>query len=270
MPLDYHKVLGLNPDANEDQIKKRYRKLALIHHPDKNPDPKSQERFILITEAYQRLLNPDDFNNSGRNTQSKQAESSPESFEERLKRAQAYAEYTRQKEANEVGRFKQSNIAKISRVASVIYLLIGMFICVDYGISKEGSYLVDQYKRDDHYIDMVHMKLSSLDGTKHRKISMSFGRIMHNSVHRKVDLKESKFTGVVHDATFTTTHGKKITVDNERSIYKAIIMMIFVFFSPFITLFFNIKKGFYYGLVYARIFFPLICLILMISIHLSY
>lgn len=270
MPFDYHKVLGLNPDASEEQIKKRYRKLALIHHPDKNPDPKSQERFILITEAYQRLLNPDDYKKTGRKTQNTQTETPPETFEERLKRAQAYAEYTRQKEATEVFRFKNSKVAQISRIASIIYLFLGLFICVDYGISKHEDYLVDQYKRDKHYIDMVHLNLSSLDGSKKRKISMSFGRIMRNSVHRQVELRESRYTGVVHDATFTTSNGKKITVDNERSIYKAIIMMLFVFFAPFISLFFNIKKGFYYGLVYSRIFFPLICLILMVSIHLSY
>jgi DnaJ homolog subfamily C member 7 len=53
---DYYKILGVEKDADETQIKKAYRKLAIIHHPDKNPDDESAaERFKDIGEAYETL-----------------------------------------------------------------------------------------------------------------------------------------------------------------------------------------------------------------------
>ena len=53
---DYYEVLGVNRDASEEDIKKAYRKLAMKHHPDRNPDnPKSEERFKEAKEAYEIL-----------------------------------------------------------------------------------------------------------------------------------------------------------------------------------------------------------------------
>ena len=50
---DYYKVLGVSPQATDEEIKKAYRKLALETHPDRNPgDPRSEERFKRISEAY--------------------------------------------------------------------------------------------------------------------------------------------------------------------------------------------------------------------------
>lgn len=56
---DYYQILGISEQAAEEEIKKSYRKLALQHHPDRNPnDPKSEERFKEITEAYGVLMDP--------------------------------------------------------------------------------------------------------------------------------------------------------------------------------------------------------------------
>ncbi|KAL8777019.1 MAG: hypothetical protein Q9203_002979 [Teloschistes exilis] len=53
---DYYKLLGVEKDASESEIKKAYRKLAIVHHPDKNPDDASAaEKFKEIGEAYECL-----------------------------------------------------------------------------------------------------------------------------------------------------------------------------------------------------------------------
>ncbi|HLA88358.1 MAG TPA: DnaJ C-terminal domain-containing protein [Anaerolineales bacterium] len=53
---DYYKILGVNRKASADDIRKVYRKLAMQHHPDKNPgDKKAEDKFKEINEAYQVL-----------------------------------------------------------------------------------------------------------------------------------------------------------------------------------------------------------------------
>jgi molecular chaperone DnaJ len=53
---DYYEVLGVNRDATAEDIKKAYRKLAMKHHPDRNPDnPKAEDHFKEAKEAYEVL-----------------------------------------------------------------------------------------------------------------------------------------------------------------------------------------------------------------------
>jgi len=55
---DYYEVLGIAKDADEAEIKKAYRKMALKYHPDKNPGSKeAEDKFKLINEANTVLNN---------------------------------------------------------------------------------------------------------------------------------------------------------------------------------------------------------------------
>jgi molecular chaperone DnaJ len=53
---DYYKILGVNRNSTEEDIKKAYRQMALKHHPDRNPGNKeAEQRFKNAAEAYEVL-----------------------------------------------------------------------------------------------------------------------------------------------------------------------------------------------------------------------
>src|SRR5437667_6624708 len=60
MKQDFYVVLGVQRDASETDIKKAYRKLAMECHPDRNNgDKAAEEKFKLVTEAYEVLRDPE-------------------------------------------------------------------------------------------------------------------------------------------------------------------------------------------------------------------
>ncbi len=84
---DYYTVLGVSRDASEEDLKKAYRKLAMKHHPDRNPDDKSaEEKFKEAKEAYEVLADPrkraayDQFGHAGVDGMGGRGGAGPEGF----------------------------------------------------------------------------------------------------------------------------------------------------------------------------------------------
>ena len=60
-------ILGVAPNATDEEIKKIYRSLAMRYHPDRNDAPGAEVRFKSITKAYEILSDParrDEYNQS--------------------------------------------------------------------------------------------------------------------------------------------------------------------------------------------------------------
>lgn len=57
---DPYKVLGVSPDADDEEIKKAYRRLARKYHPDVNPgDPVAAKKMQQVNAAYEQIKNPE-------------------------------------------------------------------------------------------------------------------------------------------------------------------------------------------------------------------
>lgn len=59
MARDYYEILGVSRDADKDQLKSAYRRLARKYHPDVNKEPGAEERFKEINRAYEVLSEPE-------------------------------------------------------------------------------------------------------------------------------------------------------------------------------------------------------------------
>jgi curved DNA-binding protein CbpA len=58
MVENLYNVLGVAPNASDEEIKKVYRSLAMRFHPDRNSAPGAEARFKSITKAYEILADP--------------------------------------------------------------------------------------------------------------------------------------------------------------------------------------------------------------------
>ena len=56
---DYYEILGISKTADENEIKKAYRKLAIKYHPDKNKSKSAGEAFKKVNQAFSVLSNED-------------------------------------------------------------------------------------------------------------------------------------------------------------------------------------------------------------------
>ena len=55
---DYYETLGINRNANEEEVRKAFRKKAMEFHPDRNKEPGADAKFKEVNEAYQILSDP--------------------------------------------------------------------------------------------------------------------------------------------------------------------------------------------------------------------
>ena len=178
MKVKYYHILGLQEGANEKEIKKAYRKLALKYHPDRNKSERSTKMFILINEAYGILLKTSKQSKTT-NTSEKdrkqysfdefeirnQPKSKEELYKERLYRAKKRYEYLKKKEELENEAYYQHISSGLNwqllKYVMVISLFLSLTFSLDFMILP-SRYEADRVKSGN--------RLLSFAGFYHRKI----------------------------------------------------------------------------------------------------
>lgn len=177
MKNNYYRILGLEEGADEKEIKKAYRKLALRYHPDRNKSEQASKMFILINEAYGILLRtPQRENRKENNKEGKQYEyetferrkpqkTKEELYKERLHRARKRFEYLKKKEEEENEQYYQ-NISsglnwQLFKYVVGISLFLSLILSLDYLV------LPSRFEKDSAQSGN---RLLSYSGFYHRKI----------------------------------------------------------------------------------------------------
>jgi len=177
------KILGITPKADENAIKKAFRKKALELHPDRNSKADARIRFIEVHEAYEYLLdlyfgrikegysttrtysttNKSKFrseNHKHRHYKDPYADMSREDFESRFERAQKAAEANLERESeliyqNALDEFQSTWRKPLSKVMSVVGIILALLFIIDYsmGLTEESissSSVQIRRKIEDH------------------------------------------------------------------------------------------------------------------------
>jgi hypothetical protein len=125
----YLETLGLEPGVSEADIKRAYRKLAKMYHPDINQDPEAQQKFVEITEAYNFLLEVGA--TPHQENVSYNYDPFVQEYAERRRRAREYAREKKQQAAEEKWRML-SKLYKYSDYMVGIVLLTNLLFMLDY------------------------------------------------------------------------------------------------------------------------------------------
>jgi hypothetical protein len=125
----YLQTLGLEPGVSEADIKKAYRKLAKVYHPDVSQDPDAQRKFVEITEAYNFLMEVGATPHHER--VSYDYDPLVKEYEERRKKARAYAREKRRKAAEEKFRALYLIYTYTDYMVGAVFL-INTLLFVDY------------------------------------------------------------------------------------------------------------------------------------------
>ncbi|MGB0175969.1 MAG: J domain-containing protein, partial [Owenweeksia sp.] len=136
----YYKILGLEPGAGKEDIKKAYRKLAMKYHPDVNPGDEAREKFMEVLEAYEYLTGIRRYQQ--KNKFKEEDLRKARDVMEKWAQEQAKAKY--RERVNKIRKEKEKEQSK--QYTQAIYILIGsivMYFTISWGWDWYKNLMID-------------------------------------------------------------------------------------------------------------------------------
>ena len=247
------KILGLKSSASEADIKKAYRKLAMLYHPDKNQDKLAHRKFIKINEAYAGLTD-DNSSSSFVEHQNTKKETSKQELEKRMEWAKNYARLKNIKESriNYISyiQLNKSPMRLLSLYVSIFSLLVSFLFILDYWLlsydTVECSFISKRYNSNSNFYDLTFENINdpsnkvvfTTDIEELRKISM-FHPISSNYKHTYLFYKSKIFRQLL--TINCRVSNKKSTIKevlfyNKGTFFQMIFLFVVLFSLPLITL----------------------------------
>ena len=243
----YYKILGLPNQSDKKLVKRAYRRLAMKYHPDKNDDRKANEKFILINEAYAKIMDESAHQNTWNTYRNEKAKAKEEELKKRMQWAKKYAQYKKDQEE----RIAEITYNKIQHSAlGWIYPLIS-WVCIGFAFLLFLDFMVMNTKDldvdfDRSYVDMATEKDVLLFKDRESEEYIGEYAVHIDDVKRLEFSKKVKYkcqlTPIFNElVTLTFYHqDENIKIFNHYSVYRAAYMFLFFLLTPAITL---ISKG---------------------------
>jgi hypothetical protein len=178
-------ILSLPNNATENEIKKRYKELAKLYHPDSNTEQSNSDKFIVITEAYLYLINnkTNNISHNNENLYKKQA------YEYAKMR---YEEFKKQEE--ELNNIPTSKILYPSWI-NVLFFILSIVFMLDYYLPKQwykckDAYIIEPQNEEEDYM----IKACKYNILAERLSLMDIYLLEKNGI---IYLKKTKILGVI-------------------------------------------------------------------------
>ena len=249
----YYKTLGSSPSDSDVEVRRKFRKLALLYHPDRNSSPVAQEQFIAINEAYEKILT---HRKNGSSTSSAKQVRKQTPREDRMQEAKKryYEQMAREREANENYfsrlfqgyRWRALRITMYTGIILSIALIAEWFLpfhfendtITHYGLEltslREDEKLSLLKTAHPNYFWVSEFEPGWIDHTRDIKIERTW--IFHQAVSM-----------IIQDASNVKILPIKLTFQS----FKWVILMIFLL--PLLTYFYRRKTSWYTVVYYLSI-----------------
>lgn len=152
----YYDILELPVGSSQKAIKKAYFKLAKQYHPDVNPSPEAQQKFVEINEAYEFLSDPQKVRNilfyyaTTKKQKKKREERRAQNIKKKTKQRARASEPEFEKTVSKEALIK--DFFKIAKVILIFYLAISSVIFIGYWSDSDSA---DRQVDFPKFLDMI-------------------------------------------------------------------------------------------------------------------